>query len=47
MRAAGYTTYNWRILLSFNAVFCITQVILLFLFVPDSPYEMVEKSNFA
>lgn len=45
LEAVGYE-YGWRILLGFNGVFCVLQALFVFLFVPDSPVEMVEKADF-
>jgi hypothetical protein len=46
MITAGYTAGSWRILLCFNGIFCTTQAILVFFFVPESPVEMVEKGDY-
>lgn len=46
MVSADYTAYSWRILLCFNGIFCTTQAILVFFFVPESPVEMFEKEDY-
>jgi hypothetical protein len=46
MNAVGYDL-SWRVLLGFNGVFCVLQVIFVIFFVPNSPVEMVERADFA